>query len=114
MTLLFILYTATKLLYTLNFTLLFKEPRSIGKKRMITVLVAEDDFIGRNAPVDTKGWVVPCYGAFGLRGIEVVALVLEDDFVSKDGESMCETSWDEELTVVVFGELYGYVLPERW
>ena len=78
----------------------------------MTVLVAEDDFIGRDAPVDTEGWVVPCYGAFGLRGIEVVALVLEDDFVSKYGESVCKASRDEELTVVVFGELYGYVLSE--
>ena len=42
--------------------------------------------------------------------IEIVAFVLENGYLTEDGETVGETSWNEELEVVVFGQFYGYVL----
>ena len=49
-----------------------------------------------------------------LRGIEIVAFVLEDHFICKHDKSMSEAPWDEELTMVVFCKFNGYMLAEGW
>lgn len=43
-------------------------------------------------------------------GIEVVAFVLEDGGLAQNGKAVGKTTRYEELTVIVFGELYGYML----
>lgn len=45
-----------------------------------------------------------------MWGIEVVAFVLKDGGLAEDGKAVGKASGDEELEVVVFGELYGNML----
>ena len=77
------------------------------------VFFAEDSVFVRNHPVDAEVGVVPSNGAFGLWGVVVVALVLEDGFVAQYGKAMGKATRHEELAVVVLGEQAGDVLPER-
>ena len=44
----------------------------------------------------------------------IVAFVLEDGDIADDGETVCEASGDEELSMVIFGEFNGYVLSIGW
>ena len=80
---------------------------------MMLVLFRQDDFVGRNAPVDVEVWVVPCQCSFALRGIKVVAFILENNFRREHAEAVGKTAGDKELAMVFFCQLYGYVLAER-
>lgn len=40
--------------------------------------------------------------------------VLEDYLISENYKTMCKASWDEELTMVIFGEFNSYVLAKSW
>ena len=71
---------------------------------MMGIFFAEDNLVGWDAPIDAECGVVPGKGAFGLWGIEVVALVLEDDFIAKHTESVGKASGYEELAMVLFGK----------
>ena len=42
--------------------------------------------------------------------VVIVALILKDGDIAEDSEAVGKTSWDEELTVVVFGEFYRHML----
>ena len=77
---------------------------------MPPVLLRQYRLVGGDAPVDGEVGVVPCDGALRLRGVEAVALVLEDHLVAQHAEPVGETPRDEELPVVVLGELHGHVL----
>ena len=55
---------------------------------MTCVLCRKYDILCRNLPVDPKVRVIPCYGTFRLRSIEIVTFVLEDDLVSQNHESV--------------------------
>lgn len=61
-------------------------------------------------PVYAEALVEDADASVGLWGIEVVAFVLEDGGLAEDGKAVGKASGDEELEVVVFGELYGYML----
>ena len=77
---------------------------------MTGILVAQESFVGGEAPVDAKGLVQYAYASVGLWGVEVVALVLEDRCLAEDGKAVGETFRYEELAVVIFGEFHCYVL----
>ena len=80
---------------------------------MTLVLFRQDDFVGRNAPVDAEIRVVPCQCPLALRGIKVVAFILENNFRREHAEAVGKTAGDEELTMVFFCQLYSYMLTER-
>ncbi len=73
----------------------------------------QDDFVGRNAPVDVEVRIVPCQCPFALRGIKVVAFILENNFRREHAEAVGKTAGDKELAMVFFCQFYGYVLAER-
>ena len=79
---------------------------------MVFVLLRQYRPVGGDAPVDGEVGVVPGDGALGLRGVEAVALVLEDHLVAQHAEPVGETPRDEELPVVVARQLHGHVLAE--
>ena len=55
---------------------------------MAPVFLGKDDIGLRKAPVNPQGRVVPRDGAFGLRGVGFVALVLENGLGAKDGKTV--------------------------
>ena len=63
----------------------------------------------RNFPVDTYIRIIPGDGPFALRGIETVALILEDSFIGKDAEPVGKPSRNEKLPVVVTGQFHGHI-----
>ena len=71
------------------------------------VSFGKDDVGGRNAPVDGERRVVPGVAAFGRRAVEVVARVLEHDFLGQDDEPMGEPPRDEHHPVVLPGQFLG-------
>ena len=79
---------------------------------MPPVLLRQYRPVGGDAPVDGEVGVVPGDGALRLRGVEAVALVLEDHLVAQHAEPVGETPRDEELTVVVARQFHGHVPPE--
>ena len=89
-----------------------EEPFRVFQAGVVPVFFREDNLVGRDAPVDAEVRIIPCQCAFALGSIEVVALVLEDDFGGEHAESVGEASGDEELAVVVFGQLNRHVLAE--
>lgn len=62
---------------------------------------------GVGHPVDAQRGI--CYrdAAVGLRGVVVVAFILEHSDVAQNGESMGESAGYEELTVIVFRQFNG-------
>lgn len=79
---------------------------------MPPVLLRQYSLVGGDAPVDAEVGVVPGDGSLGLRGVEAVALVLEDHLVAQHAEPVGESPRDEELTVVVLGEFHCHVPSE--
>ena len=77
---------------------------------MTGVFVAQEGFVGGDAPVDAEGLVQDADASVCLWGVEVVALVLEDCCLAEDGKAVGEAFGHEELAVVVFGEFDCYVL----
>ena len=64
-------------------------------------------------------WYLPIYAetiiqdgdaAICLWVIEVIALVLEDCGLAEDSKAMGKASWDEELEMIVFCQLYCHML----
>ena len=80
--------------------------------RMSPVLLRQYRPVGGYAPVDGEVGVVPGDGPLGLRGVEAVALVLEDHLLAQHAEPVGETPRDEELPVVVAREFDRHVLAE--
>ena len=89
-----------------------KRRLEVVEPRVSPVLFRQYRPVGGDAPVDGEVGVVPGYRAFGLRGVEAVALVLEDHLLAQHAEPVGEPSRDEELPVVVFGEFDRHVLAE--
>ena len=77
---------------------------------MTGVFVAQEGFVGRDAPVDAEAAVQDADASVGLWGVEVVAFVLEDRCLAEDGKAVGETFGYEELAVVLFGEFDCNVL----
>ena len=79
---------------------------------MVEVLGGKDGLIHRNQPIDTKTVVQDADATIGLRGIEVVALVLNHRIIAQYGKSMRKTIGNKYLTMIVLGEFYRYVLTK--
>ena len=77
---------------------------------MLGVFFGEEGFGWINSPVDGEGFVKDGDSVVCFRMVIVIAFVLEDGDITEDGEAVGKTSWDEELTVVVFGQFDCHVL----
>ena len=78
---------------------------------MLRVLVAQDGPVGRYAPVDAEARVENADAPVGFGMVEIVALVLEHRHLAQHGETVGKASRDEELPVVVLGQLHRHMLP---
>lgn len=63
-----------------------------------------------NFPVNTEGFIEDADPTIGLWMIELIALILEDGSLGEDGEAMSKALWYEELTMIVFCQLYCHML----
>ena len=88
-----------------------KRTLKLSKSRVPEVLLRQYGLIGRDSPVDSQAFVQNAYPSIRLRVVELVAFVLENRDLAKDGEAVGEAARDEELPVVFLRELYGDVLP---
>ena len=68
---------------------------------MIEVFVGKDGLIHRNLPIDTKTVIQDADATIGLRGIEVVEIVLEDRNIAQHNKTMVKTMRYKELTMIV-------------
>ena len=66
--------------------------------------------IGWDLPINTEGIIEDADATIGFRMIEVITLVLEDGSLGEDGEAMGKTLRDKELDMIVFCQLYSYML----
>ena len=76
------------------------------------VLGGEDDICCGELPVDAEGGVIPGDAALAIRGVIVIALVLEDGLLAQHGKAMSKAAGDKELAMVLGAELHGHMLPE--
>lgn len=74
---------------------------------MLCVLITQYCTVGGNPPVYAKTIVKDAYATVSFRGIEIVALVLEDGGLAQHCKAVGEAAWDEELAVVVFCKFNG-------
>ena len=79
---------------------------------MFCIFFREDDLVCRYLPIDSEVRVVPCDCTFALRSVEVVAFVLENNFICQYYEAMGEASRNEELTVIILSEFDSYMQAE--
>ena len=70
--------------------------------------------LGWDLPIDTEGVVEDTDASIGFWMIEVITLVLEDGGLGEDGEAVGKALRNEELTMIVFCQLYRYMLAIRW
>ena len=77
---------------------------------MSEVFFGEEDFGLIYMPGDIQIWVLDRNATVSLRMVVVVAFILEDGYIAEDSEAVGETSWNEELTMIVFGQFYCYML----
>ena len=79
---------------------------------MVLILLRKDHVIGRDAPIDRQLGIVPCDSTLTAGSVVIIALVLEDHFWREYAEAVCEASGNEELAMITFTQLHGYVLSE--
>ena len=79
---------------------------------MFRVFFAENGSFCRDSPVNAQRLVLDVDAAIGLGMVELVAFILKDSCVGEDGEAMGKTLRNEELSMVLFRQFHGYVLPE--
>ena len=89
---------------------LLKRTIEIFQHRMLRVLLREDGFVGRYRPVNAKALDEDRDASIGFGMIEIVAFILEHSGLAQHGKAMSEAFRDEELTVVVFGQLHSHML----
>ena len=77
------------------------------------ILFAQNGFVLRDFPVDAQTFIQDRDAVVGLRGIEIVALILKDSRLAQDRESMSESLWDEELKMILLRKLNRHVLTIR-
>ena len=77
---------------------------------MPQIFIAQNRFVGRDAPVDAEAAVQDADASVSLWGVEVVAFVLEDGCLAQNCKAVGEAFGDEALAVVLFGEFDRYVL----
>ena len=79
-----------------------KRTLKLSKSRVPEVLLRQNSLIGRNPPVDSQALVQNAYPSIRFRVVELVAFVLEDRGLAKDGEAVGEAFVNEELPPVLF------------
>ena len=79
---------------------------------MVLILLREDHVIGGDAPIDRQLGIIPCDSTLAVGSVVIIALVLEDHFWREHAEAVCKASGNEELAVITFTQLHGYVLSE--
>ena len=80
----------------------------LGKKRMASVFLREDDIIFWQLPIYIELWIIPCDGTLALRMVKIVAFILENHFIAQHAETMCKPSRDKKLILFLTGEFHGY------
>lgn len=83
----------------------------VAQQRMAGVLVRKD-CLGRVChPVYAEFGVCDGYSSLCLGAIQIIALVLEYGGIAEYGESVSETTGNEELPVIVFGQNHADMAP---
>ena len=82
----------------------------IFEQYVLCVFLAEDSFVGGDAPVDAERGVEDGDAIVGFGMIKFVALVLENGCLTQHGEAVGKAFRHEELPVILFCQLYGDVL----
>ena len=76
---------------------------------MLLILVGENRFIDGNSPVYIKRGIDDRDAAVSFRAIVIVAFVLEDSCVAQNGETVGKAAGNEELAVIILGQLDGHM-----
>ena len=79
---------------------------------MVPLRFGKMNHFGRDFTVYRKVWIIPCYRSFAMWSIVIVTLVLEDNLIGQDAESMSETARDEQLLVIFFRQFYSNMSAE--
>ena len=74
-------------------SILYEIGLQLFERAMMLVFVRQYHFVVWQMPVDSEVGVVPSYGTFGFRVIEVVALILEDSRLAEYGKAVCHALW---------------------
>ena len=74
---------------------------------MFSIFLRKVSMIGWNLPINAQAVVKDADATIGFRVIEFITLVLEYGGLGKDGEAVGKPLRDEELTMIVFCQLYG-------
>lgn len=86
-----------------------KRRLEVAEERVLGILVGEIGMSGRNAPVNAERVIQNRDTSVRLRMVEIVALVLENRRLGKDGEAVGETPRNEGLQVIVFRKFHGHM-----
>ena len=81
---------------------------------MLCIFLREIGMFCWNLPINTEGIIKDADATISLWMIEVITLVLEDCSLGEDGEAVSKTLRDKELDMIVFCQLYRYMLAIRW
>ena len=84
----------------------------VGEEGMMAVLVGKNHLFGRDLPINIQRRVGKENTSIRFGVIEIIALIGENCHVGQDRESMCKTSWDKELAMVILIQLDGIPLSE--
>ena len=90
-----------------------KHQFSIFQSRMVRILLRKNTVLGGHLPINAKVWVIPCNSAFALWCIVVVALVLKNGIIALHCKSMCKTTCDEKLMMVLSRKNRCHMLAKR-
>ena len=81
---------------------------------MAKIFLAQNCFAGWNSPVDPEVRVENADACIGFRVVEIIAFILENGDVAEHREPVSETAGNEQLTVILFGQLDCHMLAVGW
>ena len=82
----------------------------ILEQGMLHIFLGKQRFLCGDLPIYTQTLIEDADSSVGLWGVEVIALVLEDGSIAEHSKAMSKTSRNKELTMIVPGEFYCYML----
>ena len=77
---------------------------------MFCIFLREDSMFGWYLPINTESVIKDVDTSISLWMIEVITLVLEDGGLGENGEAVGKALRNEELAMVIFCQLYCYML----
>lgn len=83
----------------------------VGEHDVTEVLVRQHSLGGVDYPVDAERRVLNGDATVGFGMVVVVTLVLEHGDVGKHGKAVGKAARDEELPMIVLGQLHGDMPP---